>query len=116
RMREAVEESRGAPGPRWTEFEARLHYIATPFEDPAGFSVLSERLRALDREHGTSGNRLFYLAVPPGVVCPVAGQLHRAHLVHDPDGERWSRVIVEKPFGHDLESARALNAELTSIF
>src|SRR5690606_16600553 len=87
-------------------------YVSSPFEEEEGFARLAERLRVFDRERGCAGNRLHYLAVPPGAVEMLVGRLREAGLVY-PSGERcWSRVVVEKPFGRDLESARSLNRVL----
>jgi glucose-6-phosphate 1-dehydrogenase len=117
RMRAALAEFGGEPEPeRWGEFAERLTYVASVFEDEAGFARLRERLEALDRERGTAGNRLFYLAVPPGVMETVVEALGRAGLACDPDGRCWTRIVVEKPFGRDLESALELNRDLHRVF
>ncbi|HEX2188255.1 MAG TPA: glucose-6-phosphate dehydrogenase [Longimicrobiaceae bacterium] len=117
RMRAAVEEFAGVPDPAaWARFAERVSYVGSVFEAPEGFLALAEHLRRADEERGTAGNRLFYMATPPGVVCLVAEQLGRAGLVHAPGEDAWSRIIVEKPFGRDLRGARALNAELLRVF
>jgi glucose-6-phosphate 1-dehydrogenase len=92
----------------------RLHCVSGDLENPATFERLAERLAELDREHQTGGNVLFYLATPPDAFAPIVERLGAAGLVHEQDG-RWRRVIVEKPFGRDLDSARALNERLTSV-
>ncbi|HKP76072.1 MAG TPA: glucose-6-phosphate dehydrogenase [Longimicrobiaceae bacterium] len=117
RMRAALKEFAREPSDEeWAKFAPRLSYVGSVFEKPEGFRALRERLETLDREQGTGGNRLFYLAVPPGVMETVAEQLGRAGLVCDPDGPCFSRIIAEKPFGHDLESAKQLNADLHKVF
>jgi len=117
RMREAVEEFATAPAAEpWSRFAEKLCYVGSVFEDPVGFQLLRERLERLDHEKGTAGNRLYYLAVPPAVVGTVVPQLAAAGLVHTPEEPAWSRVIVEKPFGRDLASARELNALLHNAF
>lgn len=117
RMRAAASEfAPEASSERWTEFEARLCYVSTRFEDAEGFARLAERLRSRDRERGTAGNRLFYLAVPPRAILTVVEQLEQAGLVRSAEEERWSRLVVEKPFGRDLASARELNRALLSVF
>ncbi|MFL5540963.1 MAG: glucose-6-phosphate dehydrogenase, partial [Longimicrobiaceae bacterium] len=117
RMRAALAEFATEPDDEeWARFAPRLSYVGSVFEDPAGFHALRERLEALDREQGTGGNRLYYLAVPPGVMEMVAEQLGRAGLVCDPRSECFSRIIVEKPFGRDLGSAKKLNDDLHRVF
>ncbi|HEX9289496.1 MAG TPA: glucose-6-phosphate dehydrogenase [Anaeromyxobacteraceae bacterium] len=98
----------------WAEFRARLHCVSGDLDRPETFRDLAERLAELDREHHTGGNAIFYLATPPDAFAPLVRQLGAAGLVRE-DGARWRRVIVEKPFGRDLDSARALNDELTSV-
>jgi glucose-6-phosphate 1-dehydrogenase len=101
----------------WTDFASRLHYVAGKFEDPSNFVKLREKLEELDRTNGTRGNRIYYLAVPPSAFRLVIDNLAAAGLVHDPsDPTRYSRLIIEKPFGRDLSSADALNADLHRVF
>ena len=100
---------------RWERFGAQLEYLEGGFDDPAAYARLSERLTELDRERGLAGNRLFYLAVPPAEVPTILHRLKGAGLIYPPDGGSWSRAIVEKPFGRDLESARALNGLLARV-
>ena len=117
RMRAALAEFAKEPSDEeWAKFAPRLSYVGSVFEDAAGFVRLREHLEALDRDPGTGGNRLFYLAVPPGVMELVAEQLGRAGLVCDPGAKCFTRIIAEKPFGHDLESAKQLNADLHQVF
>jgi glucose-6-phosphate 1-dehydrogenase len=98
----------------WQDFGSRLHCVSGDTDDPATYRRLAERLAELDREHDTAGNVLFYLATPPDAFAPIVKRLGEAGLARESDG-RWRRVIVEKPFGRDLESARALNEELRSV-
>ncbi|HEX8697079.1 MAG TPA: glucose-6-phosphate dehydrogenase [Longimicrobium sp.] len=117
RMRAALAEFGGEPEPgRWDEFAERLSYVSSVFEDEAGFARLKERLEALDRERGTAGSRLYYLAVPPGVMETVVEALGRAGLARDPEDAAWTRIVVEKPFGRDLASAEELNRDLHRVF
>jgi glucose-6-phosphate 1-dehydrogenase len=88
----------------------RLHYLSGNFSDPETFRRLGDLLGTLEREYQAGGNLLFYLATPPVVFGLVAGQLARAGLNRREHG--WARLIVEKPFGHDLASATALSREL----
>ena len=71
--------------------------------------------RRTDRECHTGGNRLFYIATPPNVFGAIVQQLGVSGLAHEDAGHGWSRVVIEKPFGHDLASARALNAQILSV-
>jgi glucose-6-phosphate 1-dehydrogenase len=76
---------------------------------------LAQRLAQIDEQNGTQGNRLFYLATPPESYEDIIRQLGAAGLAHS-QGNSWMRIIVEKPFGHDLESARHLNSVLHDVF
>ena len=93
----------------------RLRYLGGDFKDPATFERLKGALEAADKDHGTGGNRLYYLATSPELFPLVVGRLGAAGLASD-EGGGWRRVIIEKPFGRDLETARALNAELRKVF
>jgi glucose-6-phosphate 1-dehydrogenase len=101
----------------WEDFASRLHYVSGRFEDPATFARLRERLDALDRTNGTRGNRIYYLAIPPSEFLVVNDNLARAGLVADAhDSARYTRIIVEKPFGTDLASGDKLNFDLHRVF
>jgi glucose-6-phosphate 1-dehydrogenase len=95
----------------WGAFLDGLHYVRGDFDDPGTYRRLAERLEEAEREHGTRGNALFYLATPPGEFGPVAGQLAQAGCLAEAGG-RWRRIVIEKPFGRDLDSGKALNREL----
>jgi glucose-6-phosphate 1-dehydrogenase len=97
-------------GKLWDWLEERLHAVTGDFDDPATYERLAETLQKLDRERHTGANYLFYLATPPDYFSVITKRLSTAGLLKE-EGS-WRRVIVEKPFGHDLESARALNREL----
>ncbi len=99
----------------WHSFAEGITYNRSSFDDPAGYQHLAERLNTIDRERGTSGNRLFYLATPPESYPVIIEQLGKAGLNHSPEGG-WTRIIIEKPFGHDLESARDLNQAVHQVF
>jgi glucose-6-phosphate 1-dehydrogenase len=91
-------------------FVARCHYQTGAYRDAALYLKLSARLRELDAQFQAGGNALFYLSLPPSLYSDVAGQIARAGLAHEaPGNPRWSRVIVEKPFGRDLASALELD-------
>ncbi|MDE2242877.1 MAG: glucose-6-phosphate dehydrogenase, partial [Bradyrhizobium sp.] len=81
---------------------------------PASFDQLREQLEKLEAERKTSGNRLFYLAVPPRAFAPISRELGRTGMLRQNNGT-WRRLVIEKPFGTDLATARALNVELLKI-
>ncbi len=83
-------------------------------KDPASFDEMRKELEKHEASSGTGGNRLFYLATPPDAFAPISRELGRVGLLKEHDG-KWRRLIVEKPFGTDLKSAKALNAELLKI-
>jgi glucose-6-phosphate 1-dehydrogenase len=82
--------------------------------DPASFDALGKNFEKLESEKGTCGNRLFYLAVPPTAFAPIAEQLGRVGLLRETEGA-WRRLVVEKPFGTDLASAKVLNGKLLKV-
>jgi len=82
--------------------------------EPASFDAMRERLEKLEANRATGGNRLFYLAIPPTAFAPIAEQLGRTGMLKE-TGDAWRRLVVEKPFGTDLASAKALNGELLRI-
>ncbi len=92
-----------------------LYYLSMDVNDADGYRKLKVRLEELEASHELCGNRLFYLAVGPEYFTPIVRQLAAAGLIHGERQSCWSRVIIEKPFGRDLESARALNAEVKSV-
>ena len=98
----------------WDHFAPRLHYMPGSYDDPQTFRRLEDRLEAFDKEMGTQGNRLFYLAIPPFLYSDVIRMLGESGLNRRDNG--WVRVIIEKPFGRDLESARQLNHEVHRYF
>jgi glucose-6-phosphate 1-dehydrogenase len=95
----------------WSWLEPRLFYLSGDLEDAATYRALAERLARCDRELDTGGNYLFYLSVAPNLFGDAARRLGEAGLTREDDGP-WRRIIIEKPFGRDLASARALNREL----
>lgn len=99
----------------WKQFANSLFYHQSEFHDPAGYQRLAERLQKLDDERGTGGNWLFYLAAAPDQFEPILKNLKAVGLNNGRNGG-WSRVIVEKPFGTDLRSARELNRVVDNAF
>lgn len=112
-MRDAVERETGRPldTENWKRLENRLHYVSGDFDDEALYGRLSATLVEMCREHGIAANYLFYLATPPALFGTVGRHLAASDLASERAG--WRRVIVEKPFGYDLASARRLNTELS---
>ncbi len=101
----------------WQSFAQRIFYRSGDFNDSKLYAELKTKLEEIDREYDTSGNRLFYLATAPDFFGLIAKQLGEAGLAQPQDASQsWARIIVEKPFGHDLESARNLNQELATVF
>jgi len=102
---------------RWDKFAASLYYFPLDYEDEESYERLSETLRSLDKAHHTGGNRIFYFALPPFLYKPVAQHLGRVGLsIESENGSGWSRIVVEKPFGRDLESAVDLDRNIHRYF
>src|SRR4051812_11800113 len=99
----------------WDGFAKALYYHQSEFADEAGYKTLAERLDKLDEESGTRGNRLFYFAASPDAFETIIENLQKAGLNKAREGS-WARVILEKPFGTDLASARHLNAVVQKAF
>jgi glucose-6-phosphate 1-dehydrogenase len=100
----------------WRSFAELILYERLDFDDPAAFEALAKRLDDLDKENGTRGNHLFYLATQPSQFAAIVAQLGRVGLDHEHHEGGWRRVVIEKPFGHDLESAKRLNREVGKVF
>jgi glucose-6-phosphate 1-dehydrogenase len=98
----------------WQFFEQRLYYLAGEFQDPTTYQQLQNLLAQVDRDCGTQGNYLFYLATAANFFNDIITQLGAAGLTQE-DDNHWRRVIIEKPFGHDLASARALNQTISTV-
>ena len=92
----------------------RLYYVQSDFSDPDGYRRLAETLAGIDASHGTGGNYLFYLAMAPDYFLEATERLAGVGLLGQ-DGGCWRRIVIEKPFGRDLASARALNLGLTKV-
>jgi glucose-6-phosphate 1-dehydrogenase len=111
--REQVRRAEGEPlePEKWKPIEDRLYYLSGEFDDPELYRRIGEALANIRQRHKTPPNYLFYFAVPPNMFGVVGRHLSESGLTGEDEG--WRRVVIEKPFGYDLESARALNAELT---
>src|SRR5262249_2268571 len=100
----------------WESFEERITYQRCDFSDAAGYERLAARLDEIDEECGTRGNRLFYLATQPSQFAETGAQLGAVGLDQEKHDGGWRRVVIEKPFGHDLDSAKRLNREVGKVF
>jgi len=117
-LRQGVAEFSRRPleGPRWDDLARRISYVAADPGDDDGYGRLERRLAQVDAEHGTGGNRLFYLATPPSAFPLIVERLGRAGLVRPGDEGGFRRIVIEKPIGHDLTSAIALNRCVNGVF
>ncbi len=120
-MRSAMHESTrvGTVDPAiWDDLERRLYYLQAAYDDAAGYARLAQLLEQCDRDHQTQGNYIYYLATPPTVFAEIVLQLGRADLAEEREAESrgWRRIVIEKSFGRDLESARALNLVVQTHF
>ena len=97
----------------WSTFASALFFANLDMENPSGYGPLKSRIEEVERQRGLTGNRIFYLAVPPTIFVPTVEQLARAELVRE---RPFTRVIVEKPIGRDLTSARHINDALAAAF
>lgn len=102
--------------PLWENFSKQIHYHISEFHEDEGYQSLKTLLDDLDKKFGTKGNRVFYLSTPPSYFPLIVQKLSQNGLIYDSEGtqDKWSRVIIEKPFGHDLKSALDLQKELTN--
>jgi glucose-6-phosphate 1-dehydrogenase len=102
---------------RWPDFAGALHYRYADFADPESFSQMAQALRDLDQQFSTRGNRIFYMALPPSVYKSAAHLIGQVGLADEyQNGNGWSRVVVEKPFGTNLETAIDLDQSLSRDF
>ncbi|MDN5790228.1 MAG: glucose-6-phosphate dehydrogenase [Micrococcales bacterium] len=99
----------------WRNLAEGFRFVPGTFDDPAAFGLLAETVEQLDADRGTGGNHAFYLSIPPGFFAQVCEQLERCGLTRT-EGDSWRRVIIEKPFGHDLASAQELNSIVEGVF
>jgi glucose-6-phosphate 1-dehydrogenase len=99
----------------WAQLRRGIRFVAGDFHDDAAFDQLKETIASLDAERGTRGNHAFYLSIPPGAFPQVTKQLSRSGLAKPQPGS-FRRVVIEKPFGSDLASARELNDVVESVF
>lgn len=118
-MKSSIDEfsrSGEAKDPLWSDFAKHISYVSGDFDDVKCYRKLKDVLDRNDSQLGTQHNRLFYLSTPPGLFTKIVDMLEAAGLGPRDNREGWTRIIVEKPFGTNLESARALQAEITKVF
>ncbi|HEX6877377.1 MAG TPA: glucose-6-phosphate dehydrogenase [Nocardioidaceae bacterium] len=99
----------------WRQLAEGIRFVPGDFNDDNAFETLKKTIEELDRERGTGGNHAFYLSIPPRFFADVIGQL-KEHGLAEPSQDSWRRVVVEKPFGSDLETARELNGIISEVF
>ena len=117
KMREALNEfsEEEIDEAAWDSFATGLFYLPGEFDDEQLYEKIKTKLLEINSNRNTQNNHLFYLATAPDFFGVVARHLGAAGLAR-PSDQSWTRIIVEKPFGHDLESAKSLNAELAAVF
>jgi glucose-6-phosphate 1-dehydrogenase len=99
----------------WKQLAQGIRFVQGEFDDPSAFDNLKKTIEDLDRDRGTMGNHAFYLSIPPKAFPLVTEQLKASGLAEQQDGQ-WRRVVIEKPFGSDLKTARELNDVVESVF
>jgi glucose-6-phosphate 1-dehydrogenase len=101
---------------RWNDFASNMHYCPGDYADQSSYARLAKGLAELDAEKKLGGNRLFYLSTPPEVYQDIVEHLGRSGLAHPGSPGSWVRIIIEKPFGRDLASAKELNKIVLNVF
>jgi glucose-6-phosphate 1-dehydrogenase len=99
----------------WQQLAQGIRFVPGEFDDDEAFQRLADTIHALDEERGTNGNHAFYLSIPPKAFPLVTEQLKKSGLADSKEGQ-WRRVVIEKPFGSDLKTARELNSVVESVF
>ena len=105
-----------ADGDEWNHFAQSIFYVKSGFDDLDGYKRLGDKIKQLDGERDLGGNQLFYLATPPDNFSQIIQMLGQAGLNKPQRDGGWARIIIEKPFGIDLDSAQKLNQELGGVF
>jgi len=99
---------------QWLQFAQRIHYIAGQLDDKHIYDLIAARLKEMEAQEGACANHLFYFSTPPSLAPTIVAHLGAAGLAKEDEG--WSRIVVEKPFGRDLASARDLNQRIAAVF
>jgi glucose-6-phosphate 1-dehydrogenase len=100
----------------WARMAGNVRFVPGSFDDDNGFDQLNQCLNDMRDSHGIKGNAAFYLSIPPAAFPTVLKQLERTGMADNDRSGGWRRVVVEKPFGHDLQSSRELNALVDNVF
>ena len=100
----------------WQRLSDSIRFVPGSFDDDAAFDRLASTLIDMEESHGIQGNAAFYLSIPPSMFPVVLKQMRRTRMADNSERGGWRRVVVEKPFGHDLESGRALNELVDEVF
>jgi glucose-6-phosphate 1-dehydrogenase len=100
----------------WARFASRLFYQRGSYDDASDFAALRQRLETLANDNNVPGHCMYYLATPPGAFMSVVHQLDQAGLARRGQALPWARIVVEKPFGRDLQGARQLNTQIQGVF
>lgn len=116
KMKGAMSERAGFDMSKWTDFASSLSYRPVQYDDPSSFVGLAAYLKELDQQYKTEENRIFYLAIPPSLYEATAKMLGSAGLSIEGENGNWSRIVVEKPFGRDLDTAIELDRSLHEHF
>ncbi|MDY6879456.1 MAG: glucose-6-phosphate dehydrogenase [Thermodesulfobacteriota bacterium] len=117
KMKKALEKAEILDEDKWQDFSKLLFYQTIDYKDLSTFKALADSLKKLDGKHGVRWNRVFYLAIPPSLYKPTAHMLGEAGLSEEGGRkDKWARIVVEKPFGHDLASAVDLDRSLHKHF
>jgi glucose-6-phosphate 1-dehydrogenase len=116
KMENAVGPAPGKHASWWRSFQKAIHYFSVEYDDLDSFNQLAEFLKRLDQKYHTQGNTIFYLALPPSLYQTVAQSIGRTGLADEKGNNGWSRIVVEKPFGRDLETAVHLDHCLNQFF
>ena len=117
KMKTALQTTGKIDGSRWTDFAAALHYRVIDYEGPDSYQKLAQSLGELDTQYKTQGNRIFYVALPPMLYPAVAQLVGQAGLSQEnANGNGWSRIVIEKPFGTNLQTARELDRHIHEFF
>jgi glucose-6-phosphate 1-dehydrogenase len=117
RLQESMAGHKYYDGKTWESFASFLRYRALEYDAPSDFEELAGQLKGLDEQYGMKGNRIFYMAIPPTLYEATVRMLGSAGLAEEhKNGNGWSRIVVEKPFGRDLQTATALERSLHEHF
>jgi glucose-6-phosphate 1-dehydrogenase len=113
---EAHVENFDASSEMWSRFSQHLHYVQGPYDQADGFKDLAKVIEQLEDQYNSHGNRVFHISTPPSVFDEISSQLGDSGMATCTPDEICSRIVIEKPFGHDLQSARELNRKLGACF